>query len=276
MRDFGTEEAYTSSIAIDASTRGNVTVASAVHSTRDSEVDILQTLIDEFDDINVDFIPFQTKSKHIDKDTHESTYRGIIRRNEEHLSLLHFPHHSAKQNQHYTEAVLAAILSEEIVARVHNEPLIIIDGDQNLVNTFGKAYYEIAGELPSVTNCVQSERYYPQSLLADLSAGFASYRIENELYDYDEPIIRAKAVDATFPEKWGRAFDFLQRNPGLNVDRVPVKTGYSDTVEGRAELWYAGGMGRSFDNESSIELRTVISRIEQMGYPDVAQALSEL
>ena len=276
MRDFGTENTYTASIALDASTRENVTVASAVHSTRAAEVDLLQSLIDEFNGVEVDFIPFRTKSKHIDKERHESTYRGIIRRNEHRLSLLHFHHHSAKKNQHYTEAVLTAILSEKIVTSADEEPLIILDGDQNLVDTFGKAYYEIAGELPSVTNCVQSERYYPQSLLADLSAGFASYRISNGLYDYDEPIIRAEAADAQFPEEWGRAFDFLQRNSDLNVDRVPVRTGYSDTAEGRAELWYVGGMGRNAASEPGIDLQTVISRMEEMGYPEVAQALSEL
>lgn len=276
MRPFGTTETYTSSIALDASTRGNVTVASAVHSARDGEVEILQSIIDAFNETEMDFIPFQTKSQHIHKDEHEATYRNIIQRNKHRISLLHFHHHSAKKNQHYTEAVLTAVLSEKIVTHAERQPLIIIDGDQNLVDTFGKAYYGLTDELPPVTNCFQSEQYYPQSLLADLSAGFISYRIKNKLYEYDEPIIRAKAADAKFPEEWGRAFSFLQRKPDLTVDRIPVRTGYSDAAEGRAELWYVGGMGREPSDEPSIELSTVISRIEDMGYPDVAQTLSEM
>lgn len=276
MRAFGTEKTYTSSVALDASTRGNVTVASAVYATRDDELEILQSVVDEFEEIEVEFIPFQTKSKHIDKDVHKSAYEGLIRRNEPRISLLHFHHHSAKKNQHYTEAVITAILSKSIVAGTDNEPLIIVDGDENLVDTFGKAYYKIAGELPSVTNCVQSEQYYPQSLLADLSAGFTSYRIEHSLYDYDEPIIRAKAADVTFSDDWGRAFDFLQRNPDLDVERVPVQTGYSATAKGRAKLWFLGGMGRTPDSDVDLNLQTVISCIEQMEFPAVAQALSEL
>lgn len=276
MRPFGTGETYRSSIALDASTHGNVTVASAVYSTRECEIEILQHIIDEFRDIEVDFIPFKTKSKRVAKDEHEDTYRRIIQNNTSRISLLQFRHQSAEQNQHYTEAVLTAILSAKIVANVDDEALIIVDGDQHLLKRFGNAYYEIAGELPLVTNCIRSEWYYPQSLLADLSAGFIAYRIENGLYDYDEPVIRARRADRKFSEEWGRAFDFLQRNPDVDVDTVPVRTGRSDTPEGRAELWYLGGMGRTAASETQVHISTVISRMEELGYTAVAEALSEV
>jgi hypothetical protein len=112
--------------------------------------------------------------------------------------------------------------------------------------------------------------------LADLSAGFIAYRIENDLYDYDEPVIRAKHTDGKFSEEWGRAFDFLQQNPDVDVGTVPVRTGRSDTPKGRAELWYLGDLGRTAASETRINISTVISQIEERGYTAVAEALSEV
>ena len=276
VRPFGTEERYESSIALDASTHGDVTVASAVTTTRKREVQILQSIVDAFENIEVEFIPFKTKSRRIDKEEHKTAYVRTIDANSSQIHQLQFHHSSAQTNQHYTEAVLTAILSETLTSKTDQNPLIIVDGDANKLDTFARAYYELGDELPEVTNCVQSERYYPQCLLADLSAGFVACQIDNDRYDYESPLLRAPAADTHFAEEWGRAFAYLQTNPDVSVERVPVKTGYSGSPGGRAEMWYSGRMGRNTQSRARVGLNTIISRIRDMGYPDVAEALEGL
>lgn len=100
----GDSDTFTASIAIDASTIGNVTTTVAVYATREEEIHVLDSLRDIGDRTDVRFVPFKSKSNHFDKEDDAAFYERVLRENEPRIHGLHFEHHSASRNQHYVEA----------------------------------------------------------------------------------------------------------------------------------------------------------------------------
>lgn len=164
---------YPTSIAVDASTYGDVTTAVAVPASRREEVDILAEIHEAADENGVEFVPFKSKSSHFSKDDHQAFFSQLIDANKSRLAGLHFQHHSASRNQHYVEAVLTAILLNELRAELPTPWFALVDGDLNKVKTLAKACAGIGVDSPTLTTATNrsgtthtrfSQTYPPASL----------------------------------------------------------------------------------------------------------------
>jgi len=269
---------YTASIAIDASTYGNVTTAVAVAATREEEVEILDRIYSASRDQDVLFIPFKSKSSNFSKEDDTGFFSQVIADGEPWLKGLHFRHHSASRNQHYVEAVLGAILLKDIQEAINSEPFVLVDGDTNKVKTLAKACGGIGIGSPTIANCYKSEWYYPHSLLADLSAGYLSWQIDCKRYDYSDPLLRVPPANRIREEDWGKAFNFLQRKqnqPGYN--HLQLGSTSANRESERARIWYDGLVARGKNSGSAAtSLSHIASRVEEMGYEDLSKCLSSL
>lgn len=269
---------YPTSIAVDASTYGDVTTAVAVPASRREEVDILAEIHEAADENGVEFVPFKSKSSHFSKDDHQAFFSQLIDANKSRLAGLHFQHHSASRNQHYVEAVLTAILLDELRAELPTPWFALVDGDLNKVKTLAKACAGIGVDSPTLTHCYKSEWYYPHSLLADVSAGFLAWKLDTEKYDYSDPQFRVPAADRWRAEQWGKAFSFLQRKQQRsNYELLDTGTAIGNHETERMRIWYDGLMARGDPSPHSFSAAThVIATVEQMGYERLAERLRRL
>lgn len=273
----GTEE-YTASIAIDASTNGDVTTAVAVAATRDEELEILNRIHTAANEHDKTFIPFKSKSSKFSKQRDTDFFTEVLEEGSSWASGFHFQHHSASRNQHYVEAVLGAILVKALPAKARARTFVLLDGDRNKVNTFAKACDGINIGSPTIANCYKSEWYYPHALLADLSAGYLSYQIDNGRYNYTNPTIRVPAADRTEPEDWGKAFSFLQRKQdrsGYNYFQIGSAT--SNNESERARIWYDGLVSHGSNSQpASTRLEYISEQIRESGYANLANRIEAL
>lgn len=279
MRPFrdGPDE-YTASIAVDASTHGDVTTAVAVLATREDEVDILNRIYSVSCRCDVTFIPFKSKSSYYSKEEDDEFFANVVSEGVSYLKGLHFHHHSASKNQHYVEAVLGALLFKDIIRETDEDPFVLIDGDTSKVKTFAKACAGIDMDSPTLANCYKSEWYYPHSLLADLSAGYQAWQIENGHYDYSNPVFRIPAADVHRQEDWGRAFSFLQRKQNQSgYTHLQIGSTAASQEAERARIWYDGLVARGrTDASPSTGMSYIATEVEGLGYPDLASRLRVL
>lgn len=278
MKPFrGTSDEFRASIAVDASTIGRVTVATAVYATRYGEVTVLDSVVDGARSSDVRFVPFKSKSRHFDAEQDRDFFECVIGRNERRLHSLYFRHHSASQNQHYVEAVLTAILAHSVLQAVERPTFVLVDGDQQKADDFARAFEGFGGTPPTTGNCYQSALYYPHALLADLAAGYLANRVETGKYDHIDPVLRTSPADSKRSDAWGKAFDHLQTKPTSDYPRLGAESAYAETEKGRAKVWFSGKMGESPENASpSIPITTVTRYLERRGHVVVANRLREL
>lgn len=273
----GTNDEYVASIAVEASTIGNVTVAVGTYATRHDEVAILDSIRESASAVEVKFVPFKSKSRHYDKRDDSSFFERIIEENRSRLHALHFRHHSASRNQHYVEAVLTAILVGDIQRVVEKPAFVLVDGDEQKVMDFARAFDGLDGSSPVVSHCYQSELYYPHALLADLTAGYLAKQVDDGKYDYVDPVLRTSPADRTRTDEWGKAFDHLQTNSRAEYQSLGANTAYGETERNRAKIWFEGAMGRTPASASSVlPMKTILANLRTRGYEAVADRLREL
>ena len=232
----GTNDEYVASIAVEASTIGNVTVATGVYATRHEEVAILDSVRESANATRVTFVPFKSKSRHFDKVEDSAFFERVIEENRRWLHALHFRHHSASRNQHYVEAVLTALLVSDIQQAVEEPAFVLVDGDEQKAADFARAFAGPGCSSPTVSNCYQAELYYPHALLSDLSAGYLAKRLDDGEYDYVDPVLRTPPADRTRTDEWGKAFDHLQTKSQVEYQLLGVSTAYGETERERAKI----------------------------------------
>lgn len=278
MRTFrGTDDEYMASIAVDASTIGSVTVATAVFATRTGEITVLDSVVDGARSADVRFVPFKSKSHHFDKDQNSDFFEYVINENERRTRSVYFQHRTSSQNQHYVEAVLTAILAQSILQTVKRPAFVLVDGDRQKADDFARAFAGIGGTPPTTANCYQAELYYPHALLADLSAGYLANQLQTGNYDYVDPVLRTSPADRKRSAAWGKAFDYLQTKPDPNYRRLGAESAYAETEKGRAKVWFEGRMGESpEDGSPTVSITTVIRYLENRGHEAVANRLRGL
>jgi len=171
------------------------------------------------------------------------------------------------------------ILDELNVAT--DEAIAITDGGRSHADKLYQSSAAINVVPPPVTNCVQSELYYPHLLLADLVAGVIadavvdgasipsstpqSYSIEHIMDTTDE----------RFSERWNRGYSAVSRNEG-EVQRPTYQQWRADSVRERANCWFHGHFGstRAPPPESD-GILPVVNRLDAIGCDDVASWLNE-
>lgn len=278
MKSFrGTNSEYVASIAVDASTIGNVTVAVGCFATRSDEIEVLDSVRKSANATRVTFIPFKSKSRYFDKEDDSDFFERIIEKNERRLRALHFRHHSASRNQHYVEAVLTAILVDDI-RRTADEPwFVLVDGNEQKAVAFARAFTGLGCSSPTVSYCYQSELYYPHALLSDLAAGYLAKNVAEGKYDYSDPTLRTSPADRTRTDKWGKAFDYLRTKSRAEYQLLGADTSYGATERDRAKIWFEGLMGRDPANDPAVaSMKTITSDLRTRGYGPVAERLRKL
>lgn len=278
MKTFrGTNGEYIASIAVEASTIGNVTVAVGAYATRHDEIAILDSIRENANDRRVVFIPFKSKSQHFDKENDSTFFERVIEENDRRLRALHFRHHSASRNQHYVEAVLTAMLVNDVRQEIEEPAFVLVDGDEQKVVDFARAFTGLDESPPTVSNCYQSELYYPHALLSDLVAGYLAKQVDDGEYDYANPVLRTSPADRTRTDEWGKAFDHLQTKSRGEYQSLGVSTAYGETERERAKIWFEGSMGRTpVDGSPAISIKTIVSNLRSKGYEAVAERLREV
>ena len=274
----GDSHTFSGSIALDASTIGNVTVSVCVYATRADEIAILDSIRHAADRTGTTFIPFKSKSHHFDKADQSRFFEEVITETDATIRGLHFEHHSANRNQHYTEGVLSAILVKQLYSTVSPDTVVLFDGDTTKIDVFSGAYAGITdAELPPVTNSYQAELYYPHALLADLTAGYLAQRITSGDYDYADPLLRVPAATHATSDLWGQAFSHLQRNDPPSDDRIGAGTAQGATEQERARIWYSGLMGRTpGDAQTGPAIGIVAKHLRERGYEALAECVESL
>lgn len=278
MRAFhGTNDKYVASIAVDASTIRDVTVATAVYATRESEIIVLDSILEYSRSENVRFVPFKSKSHHFDKNRDSEFFESVISENESWMRSFYFQHHSSSQNQHYVEAVLTAILAYNVLKTVDRPTFVLIDGDRRKADDFARAFAGFGGTPPTTANCYQSELYYPHALLADLTAGYLANKVSTDEYDHIDPVLRTLPADRKQSDAWGKAFNYLRTKSEPTYQRLGAESAYGRTDKERAKVWFSGRIGKTPESESpEVSLITIIRYLEKRGHGDVANRFREL
>jgi len=227
--------AYEQSIAIDASTIGDITVTVAVSAGRSDELDILDSIYTAAD--GYPFFPFRDKSHDLDHEEHTQLFETIIDDNIDRLKTTsHLGNDGSDQER--VEAVQSAILVNELDA---TDTLVILDGNDDKADRFGRAISGISDSPPPIATCIQAELYYPTALLADLCASHLAYEIEHPRHCSEVTPTAARAKQR-FSHHWGQAYDAMVNSPE-EVSTEMIEQRRADTVSARLNCWYQGQMG---------------------------------
>jgi len=271
------QNTFRNSIALDASTYGDVTVATAVSVPRDREPAMLESALNAAAQTGTKCIPFKSKSAHFNKEDDRKFFEQVITSQEPHISAIYFRHHSASRNEHYIEAVLSAILVSAVETYSADESLVLVDGDETKLDDLATAFQPLGEDSLVGCNCYQAEIYYPQALVADLTAGYLAYCLHTEKYDYADPIVQVPAADTKFSNEWGQAFHALKTKAPSDHSRLGAELAFGQTETDRACIWYRGQMGRTADySQPDIALDTIVQRLQSAGYQTLAARLTDL
>lgn len=263
-----------SSIAIDSSTRNNTTVTVAVElADRFEELRLIEEMSEVARRENVtDFKLFSHKASDIDIDN-DSFFEQIIDKRRE--SLVGFHHvQRGNETQHEVEAVHTALLIDSLLDPLEDR-VIIIDGGRQKANPAVHALFGLREAIPSITHCIRSELYYPQNLLADLTASYLSHAIETATYDYADPLLRTPYAERT-EQRWGAAFSALKRRTGTyrSVDLTQLR---GNSPRERAQCWFQGGMAHSGARQPTTNSITPIIRVaDKHGFSNAKAELKRL
>lgn len=262
------DSTYKRSIAIDASTIGNVTVTVAVSSTRINEVDILDSIYNAAE--GYDFYPFRNKSNDINNGADIGLFEKVISANDRRLkATAHFG--DDKPNSERIEAVQSAILVEELQTP---DTLIILDGNENKAKRFGHAISGISSDIPPIATCIQAELYYPTSLLADLCASYLAHEIDR-LRHCSEAILPAPVSKKEYNNHWGKAYSSMV-NLSNDIRIEPLQQYHAGTVGQRVNCWFKGYMGGGNSHPVEQSVRPIVQYARSEGYEKLAAKLSEI
>ena len=263
---------------MDASTVGQTTVTVAVHTSREQEPEILESIYDYGDDLG--FKPFYNKSNDFDHAARRDFTEAVIHEHRsDMMAFAHSQQHDKNVNTQQIEAIHSAIHVDNILSLPSDdEPLVIIDGNQQQATPFVKALSGIRRDLPVVGHCQKSEYYYPAALLADLTCNHLAHRIENGA--------TPAAGDLTLPvawanhehgDRWGRAASGMyETDVDYTPPGLPARRG--ESVRERVNCWFEGAMARDrgAGRPMTDSLRPVINHLRRNGYENLAANLEEI
>lgn len=258
------------SLAVDSSTRGDTTVTVAVGlSSRTEEFELLDDLSRIARRRNVtDFKLFSGKARNIGVEEKSEFFERVIACCRGKLTGYH---HVRKGSEtfHDIEAVHTALLVDSFLAP-YEDRVVIVDGGKQKAEPVVDALSGLRDAIPSVTHCLKSEIYYPQSLLADLAASYLSHVVETGRYDYSNPVLRTPYAERT-EDRWGEAFSAMKRGSGAY--RVPELTALrGGSPNQRVQCWYHGGMARGGAKSPPSDSITPIIRLADENGFDSAKA----
>lgn len=259
------ETTYERSIAVDASTIGGTMVTVAVSASRSDELDILQSIYRAAE--GFPFHPFRDKSHDLDRPALAEIHEEVVSANRDRISTIAHLTGNPNFDQESVEGAQSAVLVNELDP---TDALVVLDGNEQKATTFGHSIRGIADEYPPIATCVQSEIYYPASLLADLCASHLAYEINDNGDGY--------GVDPTTPlshPDYGAAYNSRRTSTG-EVPTVPIEQRQAGKVRQRVNCWFEGTMGGGNPDEFGRSLSPVVNHVRREGYEELARWLSEI
>lgn len=274
MQDFRVDgESYPRSIGFDATDRQNIVVTVGVLVNRTQEA----TLLDDLYQVLYDdgYRPFRTKSR--DLSLPPAKVKNILLRCNGEVGICV---HRDDVTLAYAEGVHSSILLNEMSVST-NDTIAIVDGDRSRAVKLRQSAAAIDVIAPSVTNCVQSELYYPHLLLADLVAGIVADTITEESSSPSSVSLESPIeviLDTTGESRkgyWGRGYSATARGEG-EVHRSTYEQRYASSVRERVACWFHGIFGKTHaPPPDSDGVQPVVGRLNAMGCEDVATWLDE-
>ena len=269
MRPFRTDDAaYERSITIDASTIGDITITVAVGADRSDELDILDSIYTAAEGYS--FYPFRNKSHDLTYQNSIELFETVIQNNRAHLNATaHLGRDGSDPER--IEAVQSAVLAEQVG---FENKLVILDGDENKADRFGRAITGISDRCPPVATCIQSELYYPTSLLADLCASHLAYEIDHPRH-CSEVTPTAPVTKEEFNHLWGPAYNEMVSS-STRVYTESIEQRRAETVPTRMSCWFEGVMGGGEPVQFESSVRPIVEHARREGYEELAAKLSEV
>lgn len=269
MRPFRTgETTYEQSIAIDASTIGEITITVAVSADRDDELDILDSIYSAAE--GYPFFPFRDKSHDLRYEESVGLFEAVIDANSNRLkATTHLGRDGS--NSERVEAVQSAVLVKEFG---DEDSLIILDGDEEKAERFGRAISGISDSCPPIATCIQSELYYPTSLLADLCASHLAYEIDHPRHCSEVTPI-APITKEEYNHLWGPAYNELINSSNV-IYTEPIEQRRAETVPTRMNCWFEGRMGGGEPIRFDSSVQPIVRYAQRQGYKELATRLSKV
>lgn len=270
MREFDTgDKAFSRSIALDASTVGQVTVTVAVPATRKQEWRILETIYSNAG--KAEFRPFLDKANDLRYDQNTEFFEAITREAPRRvLATAHLGQDGSDPAR--IEAVQSAILISELI---EPESLVLVDGNAEKATKFAKAISGISSAIPPTTHCLRAEQYYPTALLADICASHLAHTITHPRDCLSVTPI-APQSKREYDSKWGKAYSALY-NAQADYERTQIVQKRGRSVKERICCWYDGRVSVGDGEYPSIDsLNRIVNFAEQNGFQQVADQLSEI
>lgn len=269
MRPFRAgEAAYERSIAIDASTIGDITITVAVSADRTDELAILDSIYAAAE--GYPFFPFRDKSHDLVYEDSVGFFETVVQDNSQYLNATaHLGRDGSDPER--IEAVQSAVLAEQVGV---GDSLVILDGNEDKAERFGRAITGISGRLPPMATCIQSELYYPTSLLADLCASHLAYQIDHPRH-CSEVTPTAPVTKEEFNHLWGSAYNEMV-NSSSPVYTEPIEQRRAETVPTRMSCWFEGVMGGGEPVQFETSVRPIVQYARREGYEELATRLSEV
>jgi len=269
VRPFRAEEdSYNRSITIDASTIDGITITVAVSADRTDELEILDSLYAAAEGHS--FYPFRDKSHDLEYEESIELFEHAIAANSHRLSATaHLGQDGSDPER--VEAVQSAVLVEEIGA---GDQLVILDGNEDKAERFGRAMTGLSGVCPPVATCIQSEVYYPTSLLADLCASHLAYQIDHPRH-CSEVTPTAPVTKEEYNHHWGPAYNGMV-NLSDSIQTEPIEQRRAETVRTRMNCWFEGQMGGGEPVPYDTSVRPIVQYARDQGYNELANKLSEV
>jgi hypothetical protein len=267
------EESRPRSIGFDATDRQDLVVTVGVLLNRTQEAtlldDLYQTIYDD------GYRPFRTKSRDLSLPA-DKVHDILLRCNGEVGICIH----QQDVKLPYAEAVHSAILLDELSVTT-DDTIAIVDGNQDRADKLCQTATAIDVVPPSVTNCAQSELYYPHLLLADLVAGVVADTIAADSTAFSSASIDGPVeilMDTTQDSRkglWGRGYSAVTRGEG-EVQRATYEQRYAHSVRERVSCWFHGTFGKTHaPPPESDGVQPVVGRLNAIGCTDVATWLAE-
>ncbi len=273
MQDFIVDEDSRSrSIGFDATDRQDLVVTVGVLLNRTQEAtlldDLYQTIYDD------GYRPFRTKSRDLSLPS-KKVLDLLLRCNGE----VGICVHQDDVKLPFAEAVHSAILLDELSVTT-DDTIAIVDGDQGRADQLYQTAVAIDVVPPSITNCAQSELYYPHLLLADLVAGVVADTVAADPTALSSASVAGPVeILETTPDsrkgRWGRGYSAAARGEG-EVRRAKFEQRYADSVRERVSCWFHGTFGKTHaPPPESDGVQPVVGRLNAMGCTDLATWIAE-
>ncbi|WP_115891634.1 hypothetical protein [Haloferax sp. Atlit-48N] len=269
MRPFDAgDDSYARSIAIDASTIGDITVTVAVSANRIDELEILESIYEAAE--GFPFFPFRDKSHDIEYEESVEFFETVVDTNSHRLTATtHLGQDGSDQER--IEAVQSAVLVSELGL---DDALVILDGNEDKAERFGRGITGIVGSCPPIATCIQSELYYPTSLLADICASHLAYQIDHPRH-CSEVTPKAPITKETFNHYWGPAYNEMVTSSDA-IYTEPIEQRRADTVRTRMNCWFEGKMGGGEPVRFDSSVQPIVQYARNQGYEELATKLSEI